>query len=126
MLATQRQHSPEPIRLGGGGSSVSNGSPAPVPTDGPVIGLVDELDDPAPGHMSDRPHALTSTTSMPSEPPSLGVTVSAENDTKPMFGGSLSERFVKSSDEGDKATLEGGDDNMSVDEGEADKENVPK
>ncbi|KAG6919926.1 hypothetical protein DXG01_013275 [Tephrocybe rancida] len=67
-----------------------------------ALGLVDELDDPSPGHMSDRPTALTSTTS-------------TEGDTPRPFLGTLEQRFVKS--ETDEQT---GSDNMMVDE---DKEN---
>ncbi|EIN07432.1 hypothetical protein PUNSTDRAFT_71551 [Punctularia strigosozonata HHB-11173 SS5] len=49
-----------------------------------ALGLVDELDDPAPGHMSDHPTALTTTT-----------TVGLESGAKPLFA-TLEERFVKS------------------------------
>ena len=122
MLATNRPHSPEPMKLGGNSATGST----PVPTEGPVIGLVDELDDPKPGHMSDRPHALTSTTSTPSESPAMGATPATSVDSKPMFGGSLSERFVKSSEDINKTESDGGEDSMAVDEGDADKENVPK
>ncbi|TDL24808.1 hypothetical protein BD410DRAFT_837726 [Rickenella mellea] len=52
--------------------------------EGPVIGLVDELDDPRPGHMSDHPTALTSTTS-----------TSVDEAVK--LRGSLEDRFVKAS-----------------------------
>ncbi|QRV82180.1 oxidoreductase FAD/NAD(P)-binding protein [Ceratobasidium sp. AG-Ba] len=34
----------------------------------PALGLVDELDDPSPGHLSDHPQALTSVTQLPEEP----------------------------------------------------------
>jgi serine/threonine-protein phosphatase 4 regulatory subunit 2 len=53
-----------------------------------ALGLVDELDDPAPGHMSDHPTALTTTT-----------TVGPETGARPLFG-SLEERFVKPEGEG--------------------------
>jgi serine/threonine-protein phosphatase 4 regulatory subunit 2 len=52
-----------------------------------ALGLVDELDDPSPGHMSDHPTALTSVT-----------TVSDGSSGRP-FLGSLEHRFVKSQDE---------------------------
>lgn len=121
MLGTNRPHSPEPMQLGGNGSKST--SVVPVSSEGPVIGLVDELDDPKPGHMSDRPHALTSTTSTPQESPAIGATASSKpkEESKPMFGGSLTERFVKSSEE---KTSEAGPD--EGEEGDADKENVPK
>ena len=45
-----------------------------------AIGLVDELDDPSPGHLSAHPHALSATTTVVDPPP-------------------LSERFVKAVDE---------------------------
>ena len=51
--------------------------------DPPALGLVDELDDPSPGHLSDRPQALSSTTSVDS----------------PKVVPSLSERFVKATEE---------------------------
>ncbi|TFK54946.1 PPP4R2-domain-containing protein [Heliocybe sulcata] len=50
-----------------------------------VLGLVDELDDPSPGHLSDHPTALSATTDIP-----------AERSSKPLFG-TLNERFVSSS-----------------------------
>lgn len=57
----------------------------PSDTEQKVLGLVDELDDPSPGHMSDRPVALSAVTELPHEEPS-----------KPLFG-TLEERFVPSS-----------------------------
>lgn len=50
------------------------------------LGMVDELDDPSPGHMSEHPTALSTTT----------TTATA---SKPMFGGTLEQRFVSSSNE---------------------------
>ena len=133
----------------------------------PVIGLVDELDDPGPGHLSDHPTALTSTTTTvptstdtPANAPS-GAQASATTVPKPMFGGSLQERFVKSTESEITAEADmesapsatgaaespsgardapssgaeavsnvgvgnGNNNNMVVDESEADKENVPK
>ncbi|KAJ3533862.1 hypothetical protein NM688_g7222 [Phlebia brevispora] len=49
-------------------------------------GLVDELDDPSPGHLSDHPHPISSTTTVDSKP------------SKP-FLGSLGERFTKPKEE---------------------------
>lgn len=97
--------------------------------DGPVIGLVDELDDPGPGHMSERPTALTAVTSIaPETTENANSAASGENaeaqKPKPMFGGSLEERFVKA----EKATSgdQEGDAPMAVEEPDEDKENVPK
>ena len=111
-------------------------------TDGPVIGLVDELDDPSPGHMSDHPTALTSTTSTTAEPVANVTPVVNSTSTstvnapgKPLFGGSLQDRFVKAVSE--TSTLEGDEvepevesglasddsDAMMIDE-DADKENI--
>ena len=56
--------------------------------DPPVLGLVDELDDPSPGHLSDHPQALSSTTSVDS----------------PKVVASLAERFVKSTEETQEAS----------------------
>lgn len=50
-----------------------------------AIGLVDELDDPSPGHLSERPQPLSSTTDVP---------------LKPLIG-SLEERFTKGESESD-------------------------
>lgn len=80
-----------------------------VVVDGPVIGLVDELDDPSPGHMSDHPTALTATTSTSVE-------------TKPIFG-SLEERFVKRSS---TPQAESSGDEMVIDDADEDKENINK
>jgi serine/threonine-protein phosphatase 4 regulatory subunit 2 len=60
-----------------------------APADEPKgLGLVDELDTPAPGHMASKPNPLTATTS--SEPPGPATSL----DALP----SLSERFVKAGD----------------------------
>jgi len=48
-----------------------------------ALGLVDELDDPSPGHLSEHPQPLSSTTTV---------------STKPLHG-SLEERFVKAKTE---------------------------
>jgi len=73
------------------------------PTSQRAIGLVDELDDPSPGHMSDHPTAITSVTTVGSRP----------------FLETLESRFVRGS--GDQP---GGDEEqkMVIDEAN-DKEN---
>jgi len=53
-----------------------------APDDFKALGLVDELDDPRPGHMSDHPTPLTAVMTLPAHQP------------KP-FLGSLGQRFVK-------------------------------
>ncbi len=74
-----------------------------------ALGLVDELDDPSPGHLSDHPHPLSATTTVGSKP----------------FLGSLEERFVRSALGGGEASgRERGSqepDDMAVDDPE--KEN---
>jgi serine/threonine-protein phosphatase 4 regulatory subunit 2 len=74
------------------------------------LGLVDELDDPNPGHLSDRPTALTSVTSIGG---SSGVI-------------SLEDRFVRGSDESEETKRQREDDHSAdsmLDERDGDKEN---
>jgi serine/threonine-protein phosphatase 4 regulatory subunit 2 len=75
-----------------------------------ALGLVDELDDPGPGHMSDQPTAISSVTSMEGLPhPRL-------------FLGSLEQRFVKAEDVMDTTSNgQAESDRMDMDE---DKENA--
>ncbi|KAG6874055.1 hypothetical protein C0995_006912 [Termitomyces sp. Mi166 len=91
-----KSRSPPPSPLALGASAV--GAEVPEQLEPRALGLVDELDDPSPGHMSDHPTALTSTTS---------------TDSKPLFA-SLEQRFVKGE------TDQTGSENTTVDE---DKEN---
>lgn len=59
-----------------------------------ALGLVDELDDPSPGHLSDHPTALTSVT-----------TVTPETGARPLFP-SLDERFTRPVSPGDDMELD--------------------
>jgi len=74
-----KSHSPPPSPLVLAGSVVSEQG---EPLESRALGLVDELDDPNPGHMSDHPTALTSVAATGNEPSS-----------RP-FLGSLEQRFV--------------------------------
>lgn len=75
-----------------------------------AFGMVDEVDDPSPGHMSEHPTALSS------------VTTTSTMGSKP-FLGSLEQRFAKSEgDDGGKEAAEREEDAMVVDDAD-DKEN---
>ncbi|KAG7452641.1 PPP4R2-domain-containing protein [Guyanagaster necrorhizus] len=74
-----RSPPPSPLALGAAGSIRAGQAEAPAPK---ALGLVDELDDPSPGHMSDHPTAISSVTSV------------AESNGRP-FIQSLDRRFVK-------------------------------
>ncbi|KAF8061592.1 PPP4R2-domain-containing protein [Lyophyllum atratum] len=82
-------------------SPLALANPAITGAEPRALGLVDELDDPSPGHMSDHPTALTSVISTATRRPLIG---------------SLDQRFVKSEEEVEQAPSDG----MAVDE---DKEN---
>ncbi|KAF8959087.1 PPP4R2-domain-containing protein [Flammula alnicola] len=97
-------------------------SPPPTPlnlnstvplTEEPIkaLGLVDELDDPSPGHMSDHPTPLSS------------VTTTTDSPHPRPFLGSLDQRFVKAEDAMDTGTphTQNESDDMEMDE---DKENT--
>lgn len=84
-----------------------------APDDFKALGLVDELDDPRPGHMSDHPTPLTAVTTLPAYEP------------KP-FLGSLEQRFVKADElsaslQTVASGIQGDGDPMELDE---DKENT--
>ncbi|KAG6845728.1 hypothetical protein H0H87_004994 [Tephrocybe sp. NHM501043] len=97
-----KSRSPPPSPLALAPSAIGVEHPEPL---GPrALGLVDELDDPSPGHMSDHPTALSSTTT-------------GDSSTSRPFLGSLEQRFVKSKTGTDEQAAS---DNMMVDE---DKEN---
>lgn len=71
------------------------------------LGLVDELDDPRPGHMSDTPTALSSVTIIPEVEEGAKE---GRNESKPLFG-TLEDRFVK----GGKEEIKEGPDAMELD-----------
>jgi len=97
-----RSPPPSPLTL----SAASSDGAIPADSLGQkALGLVDELDDPSPGHMSEHPTALSSVTT-------------TTTSSRP-FLGSLEQRFTKSKEEG---SIERDDDAMMVDEAE-DKEN---
>ena len=82
------------------------------------MGLVDEMDDPRPGHLSDHPQAISAVTGLNREYHTAahhGATVSVSSisststlqqsaaastigpgTARPLFGGSLEQRFVRS------------------------------
>ncbi|KAG9318727.1 PPP4R2-domain-containing protein [Chiua virens] len=98
-----KSHSPPPSPLALGPMEVGAGVESldePMPQR--AIGLVDELDDPSPGHMSDHPIPLTSVTTIGSRP----------------FMETLETRFVKAS--GDQSGAD--EEKMAIDEAD-DKEN---
>ena len=94
-----RSPPPTPLSLNGKGDENR---------DVPALGLVDELDDPSPGHMSDHPTALSSVTT-------LGDT----SRSRPFYT-SLEQRFTKAEAEEAMDAENSQDDDMDMDE---DKEN---
>ncbi|KAK0197243.1 PPP4R2-domain-containing protein [Armillaria mellea] len=97
-----RSPPPSPLALGAAAASQAE-MLAPK-----ALGLVDELDDPSPGHMSDHPTAISSVTSI------------AENDSQP-FIQSLDQRFVKAEATRDAQSE---DHVMAIDTEPQSKENV--
>ena len=85
--ARERSKSPTPLHLD---SSLAPGdAPANALGGSKALGLVDELDTPAPGHMSNYPMPLTSTTDLPGAVPKT-----------------LEDRFVKAKEESPPSTSE--------------------
>ncbi|RDB24136.1 Serine/threonine-protein phosphatase 4 regulatory subunit 2 [Hypsizygus marmoreus] len=95
-----RSPPPSPLAL-----CVASPDGVPEPLEPRALGLVDELDDPSPGHMSDHPTPLTS------------VTTLGEGSEPRPFLGSLEQRFVKG---GEEPPDQAGSDDMVLDD---DKEN---
>ena len=97
--ARERSKSPPPLHLD---NSMALGDALIYPLGGPkALGLVDELDTPAPGHMSNHPTPLTATTDLPDAVPKT-----------------LEDRFVKGKEDSPPPTSESesesvGDDKIS-------------
>lgn len=85
-----RSPPPSPLVLGTAGTSLGVSNVPPL--ESKAIGLVDELDDPNPGHMSEHPIALSSVTTL--------------GDESGTFVGSLDQRFVKAEDEEDAMVVD--------------------
>ena len=112
-LAAKRQLSPH---SGDMSMSMDSSDPVVLEGDGPALGLVDELDDPSPGHLSDHPPPLSSTTTIPAESKPLALYAP------------LQDRFVRASASSSNGSGENGgpgsdDSDMVLDETDEDKEN---
>jgi serine/threonine-protein phosphatase 4 regulatory subunit 2 len=95
--ARERSKSPTPLHLDN--SSVSGDTTSNDLGGTKALGLVDELDTPAPGHMSSHPTPLTSTTDLPGAVPKT-----------------LEDRFVKAKEDSPPLTSESESESMSGDD----------
>ncbi|KAJ7285705.1 PPP4R2-domain-containing protein [Mycena rebaudengoi] len=91
-----RSPPPSPLIL----ANIGESHPDPLETK--ALGLVDELDDPGPGHMSEHPVALTS------------VTTTSANTEGGQFLESLEQRFVRSQEEIDAMTVDDNKENTKT------------
>lgn len=104
-----KSRSPPPSPLALSGTDPSGMIPADN-FEEKAFGMVDEVDDPSPGHMREHPTALTS------------VTTTSTVGSKP-FLGSLEQRFVKSEEEGRAKDAKGREEDAMVVDDADDKEN---
>ena len=96
-----RSPPPSPLALCAAGPASEDRA---EPLETKALGLVDELDDPRPGHLSDHPTALSA------------VTTVSEHGPQPLLG-SLEDRFVKSSErheEPEETKLDGNEPSSKV------------
>ncbi|KAF8831370.1 hypothetical protein HHX47_DHR1000567 [Lentinula edodes] len=96
-----RSPPPSPLALSSAGP-VSGGHPETLSLEPAPLGLVDELDDPRPGHMSDHPTALSAVT-----------TVDDGKEGTPIVQ-SLESRFVKAEDEDSTMAVDENKENQST------------
>lgn len=92
---------PSPLALSSAGPT-SGGHPETLSLEPQVLGMVDELDDPNPGHMSEHPTALTAVT-----------TVDDGKEGAPIVQ-SLETRFVKAEDEDNAMAVDDNKENQSA------------
>ncbi|KAJ3796696.1 PPP4R2-domain-containing protein [Lentinula aff. detonsa] len=96
-----RSPPPSPLALSSAGP-VNGGHPEPLSLEPQALGLVDELDDPGPGHMSEHPTAL-----------SVVTTVDDGKEGKPIVQ-SLESRFVKAEDDDTAMAVDENKENQST------------
>lgn len=92
---------PSPLALSTVGPT-NGGHPENLSLEPQVLGMVDELDDPSPGHMSDHPTALTAVT-----------TVDDGKEGAPIVQ-SLEFRFVRAEDEDNAMAVDENKENQSA------------
>jgi serine/threonine-protein phosphatase 4 regulatory subunit 2 len=102
--------SPPPLALAPASARLGD-PPAPAQGEIQALGLVDEMDDPGPGHMSDHPTAISSVTTVPDGPQKEEEEEPEEEagppakKSKPLLG-TLEDRFVSSTKEKEDEKME--------------------